>query len=326
MKKLMLNTLFVLIRSLARCHSSLAAFKYCLATALIAFASSVNAIDIVTISKQQTITQANNLYYLELIQLALEKSSDKFGSYQLKETSLPIPQKRTVQMLAENKQINLIWTMTSIQRETELNAIYIPLLKGLLGYRVFIINKDDLHKFDTINALDQLSLLKAGQGAGWPDTDILKHNGLPVIESRDYQHLFSMLKAKRYDYFPRGITEAWDELNTLNDPTLIVEPNLLLRYKAPIYFFVNKDNQRLHQRFSYGLTQAINDGSFDELFLKQSVLQESINRANISKRTVIELNNPNALKRDIFSHSKFWMTQHIESEESRPMENASSHH
>lgn len=260
------------------------------------------AVDTVTISKQQTITNAQNKYYQSLIKLVMDKSQHKFGPYKIQTTKLDIPQKRSVQMLAENKRLSLIWTMTSLEREKKLLAIHFPLLKGLLGHRVFIINRKDTHKFQNISSLNDMKSLKAGQGAGWPDTEILKHNGLRVIESRDYQQLFLMLKANRYDYFPRGITEAWDELNNLKDDSLIVEPTLLLRYQAPIYFFVNKTNQRLHDRLTYGLQQASKDGSFDTLFNQQEMFQKSIQQAKLDQRTIIDLQNPNLLNQNISHH------------------------
>jgi hypothetical protein len=270
--------------------------------------SAPSSIDTIIFPKQQDITEQQNTYFYKLLELILTKTQHEFGAYALQPTRESLPQKRAVLMLEKNQRINLFWTMTSRKREEKLRAVYFPLLKGLLGHRVFIIRSSDQHKFNRVNTLEDLKQLTAAQGVGWPDVDILKSNGLKVIETLDYKNLIDMLKAKRYDYYPRGITEAWGELNQLNDEQLMIESRLLLRYKAPLYFFVNKDNQRLHNRLYQGLILSLKDGSFDQLFYQESNVTQGLQKANINARLVFDLSNPDVLDSRIFDQPDLWIT------------------
>lgn len=94
-------------------------------------------------------------YFTELLQLALDQSSDKYGAYQMKQISVPMYQERQLKSV-ESGLIDVMWTMTSKEREKIAKPVYIPLMKGLLGYRVFIINKKDKQKFLDISATEEL--------------------------------------------------------------------------------------------------------------------------------------------------------------------------
>ncbi|WAJ71765.1 hypothetical protein [Catenovulum adriaticum] len=61
--------------------------------------------------------------------------------------------------------------------EERLTPIRIPILKGLLGHRIFIIREGEQKRFSRINSFNDLLKLKAGQGKLWSDTQILKSSG-----------------------------------------------------------------------------------------------------------------------------------------------------
>ena len=265
------------------------------------------ATDTIIFPKQQEITIQQNNYFYKLLTLVMDKTKDTYGDYKISAHSTSIPQARALKMLEADLKITLLWTMTSKAREESLGAIYFPLQKGLLGHRVFIIRKQDQIRFSNINSLEQLKQLTAGQGHDWPDTKILISNGLPVEKSPDYDSLFAMLKAHRFDYYPRGITEATGELEQLNDDSLTLESRLLLRYPAPLYFFVNKNNQRLKNRLTEGLMQAHRDGSFDALFYNQPSIKKALHHSNLENRRIFDLANPDTLNKDGFEKSEFWL-------------------
>jgi hypothetical protein len=56
--------------------------------------------------------------------------------------------------------------MTSLEREGILLLVHIPLLKGLLGSRIFIIRKDQQTEFAAIETQGQLKSYTTGQGDG----------------------------------------------------------------------------------------------------------------------------------------------------------------
>ena len=194
--------------------------------------------------------------------------------------------------LAKGQSIDVMWTMTSKEREGILLPVRIPLLKGLLGYRIFLIREGDADKFKQVLNLSQLRHFVAGQGHDWPDTQILRASNLPVHTSSNYEGLFSMLKARRFDYFPRGINEIWPELDAHKDQGMVIDKYLMLYYPSPIYFFFNPKNVALARRVEDGLKLAIEDGSFDRIFFSHPAHKKMFEQVAFEARTIITLNNP----------------------------------
>jgi hypothetical protein len=62
-----------------------------------------------------------------------------------------------------------------------------------------------------VHSLADLKPMRFGQGSDWPDTAVLRDNGLQVVTSQNYASLFRMLDAGRFDLFPREVLVAWDE-------------------------------------------------------------------------------------------------------------------
>jgi hypothetical protein len=179
--------------------------------------------------------------------------------------------------------------MTSKNLEQQLHAIYFPLLKGMMGYRIFIIRKNDQQFFNKHMSLQELKLIPVGQGFNWPDTDILIDNGFNVARGYD-NYLLKMLDRKRFDFFPRAIHEPWIEIKDKLE--FMVEKNLMLQYPAPIFFFVNKSNKRLQQRLDYGLGQLLANGKFEQFFLNHPITAGILQKADVKHRTIFKLKNP----------------------------------
>ena len=198
-------------------------------------------------------TDSKQSYYIDLLKLALEESKPEFGAYTLEPVVIEMPQGRTSLMVADNNLIDVTWRMTSAETERELQAVYWPLLKGLMGYCIFIINKDSAHRFPQSMTEVELKGLVAGQGTGWPDAKILAHNDYQVMPS-SAMGLLNMLEKGRLDYFPRAVHEPWVEIAQRDE--FMVEPNILLKYPTPMFFFVNKQNDLLQRRLSLGLARA----------------------------------------------------------------------
>lgn len=252
-------------------------------------------------------TDPKQAYFVSLLELALEKSRDKYGDFQMNAAMIQMPQGRALKMVADNTIIDVVWTMTSIEREDQLQAIYVPLLKGLMGYRIGLIRKNDQAKFDNINAIEDIKKTLIGQGADWPDVPILHSNGFTVTSGSD-SRLIAMLLKGRFDYYPRSIHEPWRDLDRY--PDLALEQKILLKYPAPIYFFVSKDNTSLAQRIEYGLRKAIDDGSFDDLFYNHPITQGMLSKSELDNRTEFVLHNPFLSKKsaDLLSETQLWLT------------------
>lgn len=198
-------------------------------------------------------------------------------------------QGRALLRLQNGEGIDVVCTMTSREREEQVQPIRIPLDKGLLGWRLILINKQEAPRFPKIRSLDDLKPMVAGQGIDWPDMAILRASGLKVYGTSNYVSLFHMLGTGRIDYFPRGVTEVWNEQQHYRS-TLAVAPGVVLRYPAALYFFVRKGNTRLEADITRGLESMLVDGSFDQLFEKE--YGADIRRSALRERRVIDMANP----------------------------------
>jgi len=256
--------------------------------------------------RPESSTDQRHEYYISMLRLALKKTKDIDGEFRLVATNTHMFQSRGLEQLKKNKSVDIIWSMTSKEREAELIPVRIPLLKGLLGHRIFIIRKGEESRFSRINTLVELKQLTAGQGSDWPDTQILKANGIKVLGSVNYNDLFEMLKYKRFDYFPRGVNEPWAEVKAHPNSKLTVEKTLLLHYPAPIYFFVNKKNVNLAHRLERGLRIALKDGSFEQVFRHHPANREVFKLANIKIRKVFRLHNPLLPKETPLEEKGLW--------------------
>lgn len=231
-------------------------------------------------------------YFHLLLRLALEKTEGPF-SIEFYPHELTSP--RRALELKRNGVINIMWDGTNAQRERELLPIRISLVRDLNDYRVFMIRKEDEARFRAIRNLDDLRKLTAGAGVNWPSVDVLRHNGLPVETTVNYSSLFPMLKAKRFDYMPRGVHEAWAEEQVYGKDGLMVEPTIFLHYRVPFYFFVSKDNKAMAERVERGLKLAQADGSFDKLLNGYPAFRRAVGEIAARKRKVFELELPSGI-------------------------------
>jgi hypothetical protein len=200
-------------------------------------------------------------YYIELLQLALAKAADGRELPAL-EVTMPMEQGRAAHELALGRSIDIFWMAADKKRSSMLHQVPIPLERGLIGYRQFIVHKKRLAEFEQIRSVKALSQFKACQGAQWPDTDILRAANLPVVTSTGYEQLFKQVAAGRCDYFPRGFHEIKIEMakRAAAYPELAIAESLILHYPYGIYFFVKKDNKQLAEWIERGLQQLIDDG------------------------------------------------------------------
>ncbi|MBQ1783557.1 MAG: diguanylate cyclase [Gammaproteobacteria bacterium] len=246
-------------------------------------------------------TEPKEAYVLGALKLALAYS----GTDTFVPTSTFLEQGRLVEELKSGA-ISVMWAGTQPQYEEELRPIHFPVLKGLLGYRIFIIRAGDQHRFSQVNTFDQLKRLTAGQGAFWADTEILRSAGIPVITSVKYPGLFHMLDGGRFDYFPRGAHEPWSELVNNRTLPLEVEKELCVYYPLPMYFFVARNNEALAKRIEDGLEQALTDGSFDRYFFANPTIQDVLSKANLQQRRQFRITNPSLSPQTPLDRSELW--------------------
>ena len=241
-------------------------------------------------------------YPVRLLELALKKAGVDFV---MRANDRPMPQSAAIKRLAAGIDVNVVWSMTTQEREDQLLPIRIPIDKGLFGYRIAFVRQRDAQTLSHVKSLQDLRLHSAGQGHDWPDTDILRANGLKVVTTSAHQSLFPMMELGRFDYFPRSVLEVWEEVGTPAAKDVAIDEHILIHYPAAVYFFVNKSDTPLAHTLEKGLNRAVADGSFDALYYE--LFGAAIKRAKFGSRQLIRLNNPLLPKETPLSRKSLWL-------------------
>ena len=254
-----------------------------------------------SISDQDT----RHLDLLELLRSALDKTVTRFGPYTMSPSRLRMNEERSLVELKEGQLVNVVWSSTSREAEREFIPVRIPLRKGLLGLRISLIDGKNQAALDRITTLEALQTVKIGVGIGWMDNGVLQANHLHKV-SGNYDALFAMTAHDRFDLFPRGVSEVFNEfeIRRRSYPDLAIEKNLLIYYPWPYYFFVNKNNPALAERLRVGLETMIDDGTFDRIFIKYN--GEALRKADLSHRHIIALDNPDLPELTPLA-ARYWM-------------------
>ena len=262
-----------------------------------------SALSAQTLVKVNEATDGNGRYAIQMVHLAFSKIDTQ---YKLQIDSSAVTQARNIDDVATGR-MDLLWAATNQDMEDKLLPIRIPLYKGLLGHRIFIINPATQAKFDRVKTFDDLKSFTFGQGTTWADSDILASNGLKVIRANKYQSLFHMVDGGRFDAFPRGVQEPWQELETNSNLPLAVEKRIMLVYRMPFYLFTGKKNTKLAADLELGLNRAIADGSFDRIFFSDPMVKAVLEKAHLEARLVFNLQNPTLPKETPVDRPELWL-------------------
>ena len=233
-------------------------------------------------------TDARAQYPIALLKLALDKTG---VNYELRPSDRILLTSKALRQLRENREVNVVWSMTDSQREKELTPIRIPIAKGLIGLRVFVINQNKKAKFNDVLSLTDMRKLVPIQGEEWPDTKILQANGFNVFTVPEFREAYNMIKQGKGDFFPRSVMEVNAELEVEGRRnSLYLEPSMALYYPTAMYYFVNSSNKTLANPIETGLNRAIDDGSFDALF--ESTYSPILESLGVNERKIFTLENP----------------------------------
>jgi len=204
--------------------------------------------------------------------------------------------------------IDFIWSSLGREIEQVLRPVRIPIYRGLIGQRIFLIHREREAEFAQVRKLEHLAAFTAGQGTGWVDTQILQAAGLKVL-TNTYDALFRMLARGGIDYFPRGANEAPAELaaRAAQFPELMVEPRLVLSYRSDNVFFVRRQNEVLARQIETGLLALHASGAYQRLFEGHPYVQKVLAEARLDKRLRLEIPNPMLSDEDRLIPERYWM-------------------
>ncbi len=242
---------------------------------------------------------------LSVLKLAISKS-DRADIYAFTPYADMVTEARLVKMV-KTGELDLMWGGFKDEYEWEMLPIRIPVLKGLLGYRIFIIREGEQSRFDKVDTLEDLQRIPLGQGLFWGDTEILKANNMNVVGVVKYENLMPMLARGRFDFYPRAVHEPFTEVKRAKKLNLAVEDNILVIYPFAMYFYVNLDNKRLATDIEQGFRRAIADGSYDTLFFNHPMIKSALEQADLKNRKVFRLQNPRLPSTVPFSDKSLWL-------------------
>jgi hypothetical protein len=236
---------------------------------------------------------ALNAYDFDLLREALERTRPDYGSYEMQPVTDKLSLARLLQLTIEGRWVNVLPTgVGEPVGEREMIPIPFPIDKGLLGYRVALIDRRNQERLSHVHSIEDLRQLRIGQGSGWSDVRVYEHQRIPLETTPDYDSLVLMLLHGRFDLFPRGLYEIAPEFAGYREgyPDLAVEQHLLLHYPFCEAFYVSRSAPRLAARLTAGFERMVADGSFDALFAKH--FSKLLADLHLRQRVVIELENP----------------------------------
>lgn len=233
---------------------------------------------------------ARHAYKFELIAEILDVTRKEYGDYQLAPFSEEPSAKRQAVLISEGKILNLLWASPgTVIARADVITIPVDIVRGLLGYRICLINPANFPDSETLQSINQL---RVAQGLNWADVEIYKHNDITPIQSASFEALFEMLAAKRYECLPLGADEVmftWRDQKA-KYPFLAVEPHLLIYYDYPVYLHISKQFPALAERVELGLKKLQRSGEFERLFKQHH--QADITQLQLNQRKIFCLKSP----------------------------------
>jgi hypothetical protein len=231
---------------------------------LCAITFNINAEDEITITTHgpQKEDDASHDYFVSLLSLALN-SADDDRYYRIK--IVPHPgQGRVMRLIAKDLFYDVAWSGYSAERADNLIRVPFPLFKGGLGVRGSIVRRSDdwvNQIFDMRNIADKAVC----QGIDWPDSEILKNNGLRVLEIAQFDSVLAMLELGRCDLFPLSVFEGQAELDLVQNtyPNLQFTTEFLITYYQEMNFYVTENNALLADRIFNGLSMLKSTGELN---------------------------------------------------------------
>ncbi len=234
-------------------------------------------------------------YLREVIVTVLENSQAHYGPYRLTNYERQLSTSRMVAEVGRGQSVDITfgssWNGNSFQSNGLISLNY-PVFFGFLGLRSLLVRKDREALLKSATQAEQVRSLSAGQGANWPDTQILRLNGLTTIEAQRFDSLFPMLAKGRFDLLPLSVLEAEVALAAVaqTHPELVINDDIKYFYPMPFNLFVTPHRQRLAERLQHGLEVAMADGTMQQLFDRHF---HAANQLIIDKRyKLLMLENP----------------------------------
>lgn len=247
---------------------------------------------VITYRSPESDKDTRYIYDNLLLKMALDKTISEYGSYQLRPSN-KMNTIRTIRTIKNNLEVNFFAKLSYEEYFSRENMIYVkfPVDLGIVGYRICFVSPERFDEVSLMTSLTELKTLTHGQGVGWSDISILRHNGFTVKTVNNYKSLFPMVAKNRFDIFCRGANELHEEYETNKKiQGLMYNKTIAFYYPLPRFFYTHPSNKLAMERITKGIMLAFYDGSLKKLWLKH--YQKNVDFADLDNRKVFNLENP----------------------------------
>lgn len=234
---------------------------------------------------------------LDFIKLALLKTVGQSDSSMITATKVDGYQ-NAFDTLELGDELDVMVSAINSDFESRSLPIYIPLDRGLLGFRVCVVDSHRKAQYESLGSKQDFNSqnIKVGLGYGWPDYEIMQANHISVTGFGSSADIYAALKSQEIDCYSRSVGEVLNE--PLDEGEIEIETDVGLLYPLTDIIYVSQNKPKLHAQLLEGLEIAIEDGSFKALIDKH--YGNSLSNVNFYFRNLIIMDNPtitpNALK------------------------------
>lgn len=245
---------------------------------------------------RDTATPGNDreAYIWEVMEAALEATVKDYGPYVIEPVKDINQEREDYEMIHDTGLITITSDSLNQNNLDHLSLLKFPVMRDLLGYRIFLIDKKRQAEFSKVKTVEDLKAFQFGIGIGWNDKIVLEHAGLKVYEESEYKLLFKDVTSGVIDVFSRGINEVVGEYEVYSKTyaNLAIEEDLLLYYPLPRYFWFSKSahGDDLKARLEVGLKRIYDSGKLEDLF--KARFEANLKKLHLKDRRVIQLENP----------------------------------
>jgi len=258
---------------------------------LLSMTCPARALDRLVFEREASPGDKRAAYAHELMHEVMERTVPKYGPYTITVDTNHMERDRLVRTMAQGGVVNVTSSPADANYLSKLLWVDIPIDMGLQSWRIALVDAEQAARVRSAAEKGELKQLRAGVGSTWVSRTFLHDNGYRYVAGGNYDGLFDMLMAGRFDYFPRGVHEIFPEydLRRARWPRLAVDESFLIHANMPMLFFISPSEPRLQQRVQAGMEAMLKDGSLERFVLKH--YRAALQRAKLCKRLRIELVN-----------------------------------
>lgn len=248
------------------------------------------ASDDIILRRVPDINASPSNYTMSILRASLEATYDDYGPYTLRYADREMMRSRTFNEMREGLLVNVADTPITEHWSDDLIRIPIPVQRGILSYRLFLVTEDNKDLLASVKTVKNLKPIPQGTGSQWAITEVLRHHDFLITEAMTKKSLMNMLAAKRFAIYGRGINEIFDEVKRYKEthPNIVVDQHIALYTYLPTYFHVSPKNPRIAERIEVGMGIINSNGIYQTIFMQHH--EQAINNAKLHDRTILVLN------------------------------------